>query len=267
MAAGRLPIAWFDDIGRNDVALVGGKNASLGEMVQTLAAKGIKVPPGFATTADAYWRYLDANELRQQITGAARRLGGRARRRSPKPAQQIRTLILEGDWPAETADGIVEAYREALHARRQGRCRRRGALERHGRGPAGRELRRPAGDLPQHPRRGGAARRLPALLRLALHRPRHQLPQGQGLRPHEGRAVDRRAADGALRPRRRGRHVLDRHRDRLRQGRADQRRLGPGRERRAGRGRSRTSTRCSSRCSPIPALVPIVEKKLRREGA
>jgi hypothetical protein len=51
-------IAWFDDIGREEVARVGGKNASLGEMVRALAPEGIKVPPGFATTADAYWDYL-----------------------------------------------------------------------------------------------------------------------------------------------------------------------------------------------------------------
>ena len=159
--------------------------------------------------------------------------------RWPRSGQTIRRAFLRGDWPEDIADAIRAAYRELCRRIGQGRRRRRRALERDGRGPARRQLRRPAGDLPQHPRRGGAARRLPALLRLALHRPRDQLPAGQGLRSPEGRAVDRRAEDGALRPRRRRRHVLDRHRDRLRQGRADQRRLGPGRERRAGRGRSR----------------------------
>eukprot|EP01036_Dinobryon_divergens_P015690 gene15690-21251_t len=48
-------IDWFETLGRTDVAKVGGKNASLGEMVRTLGSKGIKVPPGFATTAEAYW--------------------------------------------------------------------------------------------------------------------------------------------------------------------------------------------------------------------
>ena len=44
-------VRWFETIGRGDVASVGGKNASLGEMVQALSAKGVHVPPGFATTA------------------------------------------------------------------------------------------------------------------------------------------------------------------------------------------------------------------------
>ncbi len=111
MAAGRLPIAWFDDIGRNDVALVGGKNSSLGEMVQTLAPKGIRVPPGFATTADAYWQYLDANDLKQKITGLlADWESGKAT--LAETGQHVRALILKGDWPAEIADGIVKAYRK-----------------------------------------------------------------------------------------------------------------------------------------------------------
>jgi pyruvate,water dikinase len=45
---------WFEDIGRGDVASAGGKNASLGEMVRNLGHHGIKVPPGFATTANGY---------------------------------------------------------------------------------------------------------------------------------------------------------------------------------------------------------------------
>ena len=55
-------IEWFETLGRTDVAKVGGKNASLGEMVRTLAADGIRVPPGFATSADAYWSFIDAND-------------------------------------------------------------------------------------------------------------------------------------------------------------------------------------------------------------
>ncbi len=238
MSASSLHVLWFEKVGRGDVAKVGGKNASLGEMVANLGGKGVRVPPGFATTADAYWHFVEANGLKQSITDA---LGDLAAGKATlaETGASIRRMFLRGEWPPETAEAIRAAYRRALQARGQGGSRCRGALERHGRGPARRQLRRPAGDLSQHPRRRRAARRLPALLRLALHRPRHQLPPGQGLRPHEGRAVDRRAAHGALRSRRRRRHVLDRHRDRLRQGRADQRRLGPGRERRAGRRRSR----------------------------
>ena len=57
-------VQWFDNLGRTDVPRVGGKNASLGEMVRYLGQKGVRVPPGFATTSDAYWQYVEANELR-----------------------------------------------------------------------------------------------------------------------------------------------------------------------------------------------------------
>src|SRR5436190_9930936 len=55
--AGRHFIKWFADITMDDVPLVGGKNASLGEMYRTLARQGVRVPNGFAITAEAY-RYL-----------------------------------------------------------------------------------------------------------------------------------------------------------------------------------------------------------------
>ncbi len=56
-------VLWLDALGRGDVARVGGKNASLGELVRNLDALAIKVPPGFATTADAYWRFIAENGL------------------------------------------------------------------------------------------------------------------------------------------------------------------------------------------------------------
>ena len=60
-------IAWFEDIGRGDVAMVGGKNASLGEMVGALSKRGIRVPGGFATTAQAYRHYIAANGIEPEM--------------------------------------------------------------------------------------------------------------------------------------------------------------------------------------------------------
>ncbi|WP_307797650.1 PEP/pyruvate-binding domain-containing protein [Streptomyces laculatispora] len=60
-------VAPFAEFGRQDVGLVGGKNASLGEMTAHLAAAGVRVPPGFATTADAYEELLDGHGLRARI--------------------------------------------------------------------------------------------------------------------------------------------------------------------------------------------------------
>ena len=63
-------VVWFDTIGMNDVATVGGKNASLGEMIGSLAASGVKVPGGFATTADAFREFLAHKSLEERIAEA-----------------------------------------------------------------------------------------------------------------------------------------------------------------------------------------------------
>ena len=105
------PVLWFEDVGRTDVARVGGKNASLGEMVQALAPKGIRVPPGFATSAEAYWAYLDANRQKQAIAALLDELAvGKATLAETGGA--IRSLILKGEWPKATAQAIADAYRQ-----------------------------------------------------------------------------------------------------------------------------------------------------------
>ena len=60
-------IRWFADLGLDDIPLVGGKNASLGELHRALAAVGVRVPPGFAITADAYRVFLHEAHLDEQI--------------------------------------------------------------------------------------------------------------------------------------------------------------------------------------------------------
>lgn len=67
MTSDAASVIWFEELGRGDVPRVGGKNASLGEMVANLAGKGVKVPPGFATTAETYWRFVDGNGLWERI--------------------------------------------------------------------------------------------------------------------------------------------------------------------------------------------------------
>ncbi len=106
-----IPVVWFEALGRGDVARVGGKNASLGEMVRNLQTKGIPVPPGFATTADAYWRFVDANGLRDLI-----RTTLDAFKDGTTPLAEaglaIRRAFLHGAWPADIAAAIRESYRE-----------------------------------------------------------------------------------------------------------------------------------------------------------
>src|SRR6056297_1082772 len=93
----------FAELRRGDVEIVGGKNASLGEMIQALGPKGILVPPGFATTADAFRAYLTANDLDAKI-GVALDALSEGRATLHKTGQTIRDLILGGEWPADTRD-------------------------------------------------------------------------------------------------------------------------------------------------------------------
>jgi pyruvate,water dikinase len=102
-------IVWFEDLSRGDVARVGGKNASLGEMVRNLGRSGVSVPAGFATTADAYWRFIDANGLRETIAAAlAHYAAGKST--LAQAGEAIRREILWGDWPEDIAGSILAAY-------------------------------------------------------------------------------------------------------------------------------------------------------------
>jgi pyruvate, water dikinase len=103
------PVIWFEDLARGDVARVGGKNASLGEMVRSLGAQGIRVPPGFATSADAFRGYLRENALDGTIRTALRKLSG-GRLTLQQVGAVIRQAILEGEWPEATRTAILAAY-------------------------------------------------------------------------------------------------------------------------------------------------------------
>jgi pyruvate,water dikinase len=96
---------------RNEVARVGGKNASLGEMIGTLKNAGIKVPGGFATTAAAYWRFVEANCLQHRIAQAIGTLE-KDLSNLAHVGSAIRTLILEAKFPQDLEDAIRQAYRD-----------------------------------------------------------------------------------------------------------------------------------------------------------
>ena len=99
----------FDALDRSKVALVGGKNASLGEMVCHLGAKGVDVPPGFATSSGAYWAFVDANGLRDVIADALARMhDGKASLAETGTA--LRAAFRQGDWPEDVAQAIRDAY-------------------------------------------------------------------------------------------------------------------------------------------------------------
>ena len=99
------------DLGRRDGAIVGGKNASLGEMIRSLHEVGVRVPSGFATTAEAYWRFIDDNDLRQAISDDLGKLKG-DRSNLSKVGEAVRKRILGGDMPGPVAEAIRQAYRD-----------------------------------------------------------------------------------------------------------------------------------------------------------
>lgn len=110
MAGNGATLLWFEDVSRLDVAIVGGKNASLGEMVRALTPKGIRIPDGFATTAGAYRRFLAANNLETTIRAELAELKA-GRKTLQACGQAIRGAILAGEWPEAMRTEILGAYR------------------------------------------------------------------------------------------------------------------------------------------------------------
>ena len=108
MSSDRMVLS-LSDVGRGDTAKVGGKNASLGEMIGHLQATGVGVPDGFATTAAAYQAYLVANGLRQPMTIALDRLAPDLSNLA-EVGEQVRGMILQADIPEVLSDAIREAY-------------------------------------------------------------------------------------------------------------------------------------------------------------
>ncbi len=104
-------VRFFDELNNEDVPVVGGKNASLGEMFSDLADEGVAVPDGFATTARAYREYIEANDLAERIQGLLDDMHA-GRRDLDEVGHRIRELIRHGEFPAETAEAITEAYDE-----------------------------------------------------------------------------------------------------------------------------------------------------------
>ncbi|MCA0940074.1 phosphoenolpyruvate synthase [Salipiger pacificus] len=103
-------LTWFEDLTRNDVPEVGGKNASLGEMVARLGSEGIRVPSGFATTAGAYRSYIAANGLEAVLADALEQLAD-GRLTLAEAGRRIRSAVAAGTWPAEIEQAIRAAYR------------------------------------------------------------------------------------------------------------------------------------------------------------
>ncbi|TVQ96729.1 MAG: phosphoenolpyruvate synthase [Desulfovibrionales bacterium] len=104
-------ISWFENLSSKDVDQVGGKNASLGEMIRELKRKDIQVPDGFATTIQAYWAFLKENDLSEQIEDLLEAYKQEDTSLG-KTGEAIRKLFLNGKMPPDVAQSIREAYQE-----------------------------------------------------------------------------------------------------------------------------------------------------------
>ena len=107
-------IIWFEKLRMTDVAMVGGKNASLGEMISQLHEKGIRVPGGFATTANAYKKFLEQNNLKQKIDALLDKLDVDNVIELAKVGRQVQNWILEAPFPQDLEQDIEQAYDEML---------------------------------------------------------------------------------------------------------------------------------------------------------
>ncbi|HEX5540766.1 MAG TPA: phosphoenolpyruvate synthase [Micromonospora sp.] len=102
-------IRWFETLSSGDTNLVGGKNASLGEMIQNLQSQGVRVPGGFALTSSAYRQFLDVNKLPQRIGDQLDAL--HRGRDLAEVGRNIREMFVAAEFPQHITEAIGDAYR------------------------------------------------------------------------------------------------------------------------------------------------------------
>ncbi|MCA9212685.1 MAG: phosphoenolpyruvate synthase, partial [Planctomycetales bacterium] len=112
-------VRWFDQVRIEDVALVGGKNASLGEMYQSLASRGVRVPNGFATTADAYRQFLNESGLDEKIRQILADLDTGDIANLRQRGAQVRHAILQTEFPFDVVQAILLGYENLCHDHEQ----------------------------------------------------------------------------------------------------------------------------------------------------
>ncbi len=104
-------IIWFEHLGKNDVDIVGGKNASLGEMISKLSKAGIRVPNGFATTAQAFRNFLDHNSLEQRINNELSQLDSNDVDALQICGAKIRQWVIDAPLQEDLKSDIIKAWK------------------------------------------------------------------------------------------------------------------------------------------------------------
>ncbi len=103
-------IKYFNDIDIKDVPIVGGKNASLGEMFQKLTAKGVQVPDGFATTSNAYWLFLKEAQIKDKIAQELLKLNKGNFSNLREVGKAVRKIITDSDFPEAIRISVKNGY-------------------------------------------------------------------------------------------------------------------------------------------------------------
>ena len=111
-------ILWYKDISSKDVPLVGGKNASLGEMFSSLTGKGlsgnsqrINVSDGFALTANAYWYFISENKLKEKLKLVFQDYNPNSINSLQKTGRNARAIIIKARIPEDLKKEIIKNYR------------------------------------------------------------------------------------------------------------------------------------------------------------
>ena len=104
-------IKLLKDIKLSDLNSVGGKNASLGEMISGLSRTGVKVPEGFAITVDAYWELLKENSIEQKLSTLLSELDRKSYTNLHEISSKAKALIIDSNFPVEVAREIIESYK------------------------------------------------------------------------------------------------------------------------------------------------------------
>ncbi len=107
----RKYICWLENLSSRDIPIAGGKNAALGDMIQKLRNEGISVPNGFATTAEAYWELLEANDMGPKMSSLLNQLDS-GKISLENVGSFIRRLFLHSRFPEKLSEEIYDAYQE-----------------------------------------------------------------------------------------------------------------------------------------------------------
>ncbi len=204
-------VLWYDQVGMHDVDRVGGKNASLGEMISHLTSLGVQVPNGFATTASAWRRFLEQSGLDARIHALLDETDIDDTQALAAAGTRIRQWVIDTPFTAELDDAIATSYAQLAGDNPNASFAVRSSAT--------------AEDMPDASFAGQQETFLNVqgldAVREAVHHvfaslfPRHLLPRPSGLRPQGRGTVRRRPAHGALGSGHFRRHVHHRHRIRL----------------------------------------------------